>query len=168
MWVLAGAHACCCRPKLSVPCGDPRLSARYWELRRISNVRSGLSADYQEARSCRGVPITVSPRPRRGQLLFSATGLRSRRRSDCLLTISLRLLGSAIWAAVHLLLGAQRRKDCDAYSLRAMTTYGHRTSILTSIGSCWAFLEALQGMLLFGLTTAFLLYFSCGNFSHEQ
>jgi hypothetical protein len=42
------------------------------------------------------------------------------------------------------------------YSLSALTTYGHASSSLTEHWRMLGALEALNGMLLFGLTTAFL------------
>jgi hypothetical protein len=42
------------------------------------------------------------------------------------------------------------------YSLSAMTTYGHANLYLKDHWRLMGALEALNGMLLFGLTTAFL------------
>jgi hypothetical protein len=42
------------------------------------------------------------------------------------------------------------------YSLSAMTTYGHANLYLKDQWRLMGALEALNGMLLFGLTTAFL------------
>ena len=42
------------------------------------------------------------------------------------------------------------------YSLGAMTTYGHKNLVLEDRWQMMGALEALNGMLLFGLTTAFL------------
>ncbi len=42
------------------------------------------------------------------------------------------------------------------YSLNAMTTYGHSDLELTARWQLMGALDALNGMLLFGLTTAFL------------
>ncbi len=42
------------------------------------------------------------------------------------------------------------------YSLSAMTTYGHANRFLEDRWQLMGVLEALDGMLLFGLTTAFL------------
>ena len=42
------------------------------------------------------------------------------------------------------------------YSLGALTTYGHSHIFLESKWQMMGALEALNGMLLFGLTTAFL------------
>jgi hypothetical protein len=73
------------------------------------------------------------------------------------LTISLHGLESLIWGAVYLLLGALGDyKTAILYSLEAMTTYGHTNIHLNSHWELLGAMEALQGMLLFGLTTAFL------------
>jgi hypothetical protein len=42
------------------------------------------------------------------------------------------------------------------YSLNAITTYGHESTTLTARWGLLGSLEALNGVLLFGLTTAFL------------
>jgi hypothetical protein len=42
------------------------------------------------------------------------------------------------------------------YSLSALTTYGHANIFLDTKWQMMGALEALNGMLLFGLTTAFL------------
>jgi hypothetical protein len=42
------------------------------------------------------------------------------------------------------------------YSLSAMTTYGHANLFLAPHWQMMGALEALNGMMLFGLTTAFL------------
>jgi len=64
---------------------------------------------------------------------------------------------SVMWTAAYLFVGAlPDYHDAVLYSLSAMTTYGHADMHL---GKQWQFmgaLEALDGMLLFGLTTAFL------------
>jgi hypothetical protein len=47
-------------------------------------------------------------------------------------------------------------KSAMLYSLNAMTTYGHESVSLEQHWQMMGALEALNGMLLFGLTTAFL------------
>ncbi len=47
-------------------------------------------------------------------------------------------------------------KSAMLYSLNAMTTYGHESVSLEPHWQMMGALEALNGMLLFGLTTAFL------------
>jgi hypothetical protein len=63
----------------------------------------------------------------------------------------------AIWAAAYRLVGAlPDYADAVLYSLGAMTTYGHANIDLEKRWQLMGTLEALDGMLLFGLTTAFL------------
>ena len=74
-----------------------------------------------------------------------------------LLTISLHALESATWGVAYLLLGAlSDERTAMLYSLGAMTTYGHSNIHLKPHWELLGAMEALQGMLLFGLTTAFL------------
>ena len=64
---------------------------------------------------------------------------------------------SAIWAATYRVLGAlPNNRFATLYSLSAMTTYGHLNRYLKDQWQLMGALEALDGMLLFGLTTAFL------------
>ena len=66
---------------------------------------------------------------------------------------------ASIWAAVYVLLGAiPDFRDAMLFSLNAITTYGHDT---VSLGKTWRLmgaLEALNGLLMFGLTTAFMFF----------
>jgi hypothetical protein len=63
----------------------------------------------------------------------------------------------AIWATAYRLLGAlPDRKSAMLYSLNAMTTYGHANLYLAMHWQLMGSLEALNGWILFGLTTAFL------------
>jgi MFS superfamily sulfate permease-like transporter len=74
-----------------------------------------------------------------------------------LLATLLHALEAALWAAIYRLLGAMPNgKGALLYSLNAMTTYGHSGLALTAPWQLMGALEALNGMLLFGLTTAFL------------
>ena len=73
-----------------------------------------------------------------------------------LLTI-LRAIEAAVWAAAYVALGARADFASAAlYSLSAMTTYGHADIFLAQHWRLMGALEALNGMMLFGLTTAFL------------
>ncbi len=66
-------------------------------------------------------------------------------------------LEAGIWAAVYRLLGAlPDNRSAMLYSLSAITTYGHAQLFLEDHWKLMGALEALNGMLLFGLTTAFL------------
>ena len=63
----------------------------------------------------------------------------------------------AIWAAAYRFLGAlPDARTAMLYSISAMTSYGHANLYLKDRGQLMGALEALNGMLLFGLTTAFL------------
>jgi len=74
-----------------------------------------------------------------------------------LLATILHALEAAVWAAAYLLLGAlPDAKTAMLYSLSALTTYGHANVFLAEHWRLLGAMEALNGMLLFGLTTAFL------------
>ncbi len=62
-----------------------------------------------------------------------------------------------IWAVAYRLVGAlPTNGSAVLYSLSAITSYGHTNLILEQRWQLMGALEALNGMLLFGLTTAFL------------
>jgi hypothetical protein len=62
-----------------------------------------------------------------------------------------------IWAVAYRLVGAlPTNESAVLYSLSAITSYGHTNLILEQRWQLMGALEALNGMLLFGLTTAFL------------
>jgi hypothetical protein len=74
-----------------------------------------------------------------------------------LLMTALHAIEGTAWAAAFLFLGAvPDAKAGMLYSLNAMTTYGHESVSLEPQWQMMGALEALNGMLLFGLTTAFL------------
>ncbi len=74
-----------------------------------------------------------------------------------LLATILHGIEGAIWAAAYRFLGAlPDNRTAMLYSLSAMTTYGHADLYLTDHWRLMGALEALNGMLLFGLTTAFM------------
>jgi hypothetical protein len=74
-----------------------------------------------------------------------------------LLATVLHAVEAGIWAVVYRALGAlPDGKSAMLYSLNAITTYGHSDLYLTPHWQLMGALEALNGMLLFGLTTAFL------------
>lgn len=69
----------------------------------------------------------------------------------------LHVLEGTIWAAAYRHVGAiADNKSAMLYSLGALTTYGHAAIFLEPQWGMMGALEALNGMLLFGLTTAFL------------
>ena len=64
---------------------------------------------------------------------------------------------SGIWAAAYWFLAAlPDARTAMLYSLSAITSYGHANLFLKDRWQLMGALEALNGMLLFGLTTAFL------------
>jgi hypothetical protein len=74
-----------------------------------------------------------------------------------LLATMLHGLEGIVWAAAYLMLGASPdAKSAMLYSLSAITSYGHANIYLEAHWQMMGALEALNGMLLFGLTTAFL------------
>ena len=74
-----------------------------------------------------------------------------------LLATVLHGVEAVAWAAAYWFLGAvPDTKSAMLYSLNAMTTYGHESVSLEQHWQMMGALEALNGMLLFGLTTAFL------------
>lgn len=74
-----------------------------------------------------------------------------------LLVACLHGLETVIWAAAYRINDAALdNKSAMLYSLNAMTTYGHASVELAPQWQLMGALEALNGWLLFGLTTAFL------------
>jgi hypothetical protein len=76
-----------------------------------------------------------------------------------LLATALHGIETAIWAAAYCLIGAlENPKIAMLYSLGAMTTYGHDNLFLADHWRLLGTIEALNGWLLFGLSTAFLFW----------
>jgi|SRR5271165_2549918 len=74
-----------------------------------------------------------------------------------LLATCLHALEAGLWAIAYLILGAlPDLKHSMLYSLNAITSYGHTDLSLPDHWHLMGALEALNGWLLFGLTTAFL------------
>ena len=74
-----------------------------------------------------------------------------------LLATSLHALDAGIWAAAYRLLGTMPNyRSAMLYSLNAMTSYGHTNLALEDHWQLMGAMEALNGVLLFGLSTAFL------------
>jgi hypothetical protein len=77
--------------------------------------------------------------------------------ATALLATALHGLEGVVWAAAYRLLGAlPDNKSAMLYSLSAITSYGHANLYLEPHWQMMGALEALNGVLLFGLTTAFL------------
>ena len=74
-----------------------------------------------------------------------------------LLATILHGLEAIVWALAYRFLGAlPDNNSAVLYSLSAITTYGHANIFLDPHWQLMGALEALNGILLFGLTTAFL------------
>ena len=74
-----------------------------------------------------------------------------------LLAICLHAVETAIWAVAYRLLDAlPDQRSAMLYSLSAITSYGHANLELKAPWQLMGAMEALNGWLLFGLTTAFL------------
>jgi len=72
-------------------------------------------------------------------------------------TAILHAIEVSFWAAAYVLLGAlPNGHSAMLYSMNAMTSYGHVNLYLTPRWQMMGSLEALNGWILFGLTTAFL------------
>lgn len=74
-----------------------------------------------------------------------------------LLATGLHALEGGSWACAYLFLGALPDfRSCVLYSANAMTSYGHTNLSLEPHRQFMGAMEALNGWLLFGLSTAFL------------
>ena len=74
-----------------------------------------------------------------------------------LLVTGLHALEGSAWAFAYIELGASPdRRTAMLYSISAMTSFGHAGIYLDPHWQMMGALEALNGMMLFGLTTAFL------------
>jgi hypothetical protein len=79
--------------------------------------------------------------------------------SATLLATVLHALETGIWALAYCGLGALSDFPSSMlYSLGAMTTYGHQDISLAAHWRLLGSIEALNGWLLFGLSTAFLFW----------
>ena len=74
-----------------------------------------------------------------------------------LLATTLHAFEAGIWAGAYMFIGAlPDGTSAMLYSLSAITSYGHATLSLETRWQLLGAIEALNGWLLFGLTTAFL------------
>ena len=77
--------------------------------------------------------------------------------ATALLATMLHGFEAFIWATAYRILGAlPNNRIAMLYSLSAITTYGHANLFLQDRWQLMGAMEALDGMLLFGLTTAFM------------
>jgi hypothetical protein len=96
--------------------------------------------------------------------LTQALGARSSRAALAIVVVAtvllltvLHALEGGAWAFAYVALGALPHfRIAMLYSLSAMTSYGHAEIFLAPHWQMMGALEALNGMMLFGLTTAFL------------
>ena len=76
-----------------------------------------------------------------------------------LLATILHGIEAAIWACAYIFIGSlSDAKSAMLYSLGALTTYGHQSVFLEENWRLLGAIEALNGWLLFGLSTAFLFW----------
>jgi hypothetical protein len=74
-----------------------------------------------------------------------------------LLATVLHAIEGILWATAYVALGALPNvKSAMLYSLSALTSYGHANIFLAPHWQLMGALESLNGMMLFGLTAAFL------------
>jgi hypothetical protein len=98
------------------------------------------------------LPLPLMLRARRSSMVLAVLMVVT----VLLLTI-LHAVEAGAWAGAYVGLGA--RPDVASamlYSLNAMTTYGHADIHLAKHWQLMGAIEALNGMMLFGLSTAFL------------
>lgn len=74
-----------------------------------------------------------------------------------LMTTVLHVIEAMVWAGAYVALGAAPSvRGAMLYSLNAMTAYGHTAVFLVPDWQMLGALQALNGLILFGLSTAFL------------
>jgi hypothetical protein len=79
--------------------------------------------------------------------------------TTALLATVLHGIETAFWAIAYVFVGAlPDLKSAMLYSMGAMTTYGHQSLYLEDRWRLLGTIEALNGWLLFGLSTAFLFW----------
>jgi hypothetical protein len=99
------------------------------------------------------------------KMLGLARSSHSRKASRFVVFVAVAALASALylgleaaaWAALYLWLGALPGwREAMLYSLGAITAYGHAPIFLEDRWRLLGAIEAVNGLILFGLTTAFL------------
>jgi hypothetical protein len=79
--------------------------------------------------------------------------------TTALLATLLHGIETGFWAAAYVFVGALPDfRSAMLYSMGAMTTYGHQSLFLEDRWRLLGTIEALNGWLLFGLSTAFLFW----------
>ena len=108
----------------------------------LSLIRSGVVGWLDRSGHRGGAPMTEAA------LLIGAV---------VILVTFLHAIEAAIWATLYVHLGAiATMRGAMLYSLGAMTTFGGARLALDADWQMLGAIEALNGMMLFGLTTAFL------------
>ena len=97
-------------------------------------------------------PLATRLHARRSATVFAAVVAAA-----VLLLTTLHGLEAGAWATAYIALGALGdARSAMLFSLNAMTTYGHDALSLEPHWRLMGALEALNGVILFGLTTAYL------------
>ena len=79
--------------------------------------------------------------------------------TTALLATLLHAIETGFWAIAYIFVGALHDfRSAMLYSMGAMTTYGHTSIFLEERWRLLGTIEALNGWLLFGLSTAFLFW----------
>ena len=113
----------------------------------IHVIGVGLASDWI-IQLCKGI---LTSRPKLGFAMIIG--------AITVLATGLHALEAAIWAFAYVAINAiPDYKTAMLYSLGAMTTYGHETQVLENRWQLMGSLEALNGWLLFGLSSAFLFW----------
>ena len=100
------------------------------------------------------VTSILSPAVKRRRVMFMFAAVMG---VTVTLVTLLHGIEATAWGSAYRLLGAlPDNRSAMLYSLSAMTSYGHAALFLEGTWQLMGALEALNGMLLFGLTTAFL------------
>jgi hypothetical protein len=108
-----------------------------------------VSLGFISSRTVRASRTTVIRRPMAALVLVAG--------ATTLLATCLHGIEAGVWATAYVILGAfPDFKYAMLYSLNAMTSFGHTNLSLKEPWQLLGALEALNGWLLFGLTTAFL------------
>lgn len=93
---------------------------------------------------------------RRGQAKLGSVSAMG---AATLLATILHAMEASMWAATYVLIGSlPDTRSAMLYSLGALTTYGHQSVFLETPWRLLGTIEALNGWLLFGLSTAFLFW----------
>ena len=145
-----------------------------WSLRRDSSPGTGTKGMYWRYDWAWGLPVLVLTVVAHVWVLVLASEAlvrlapnlkrkRNLRRSVAVLALTalgaaiLHGLEAAVWAILYLGIGALTTvQNAMLYSLGAITSYGHAEIFLEDRWKLLGAIEAVNGLILFGLTTAFI------------